>query len=351
MKQRDLSLDILRILACFMVVLMHSPLPSEHANGPFLTGLSYLTAPCIGLFFMVSGALLMPVKTDYFTFLKRRFGKIIVPTVLWSLLYIALNIYNSESEINILQSIASIPLSAQGEGVLWFMYTLAGLYLLAPILSAWVEKASKRELQLILSLWGVTLCYPIFDFFLLTNTSTTGILYFVGGYGGYFLLGCYLKKYPDSLSSVALWGITLCGIGLLLCLKHLGIRFDFYQLFWYESIFIAAFATAIWKLVVYNSSNMSKYKDVIAFVGGGKSKVVLLSNISFGVYFIHILIMRHWLWNMEWIRAISNYPLQCVTIAVLTMLLSTAACIVIAILPRSEWIIGFHLKRNRASTT
>ena len=76
MNQRDTALDIIRLLACFMVVLMHSPMPLVNANGPFLAAMSYFMAPCIGLFFMVSGALLLPVKTDYFTFLRRRFGKI-----------------------------------------------------------------------------------------------------------------------------------------------------------------------------------------------------------------------------------------------------------------------------------
>lgn len=60
MKERDLSLDIIRIIACVMVVIMHSPMPSSRANGLFLSSLSYFTAPCIGLFFMVSGALLLP---------------------------------------------------------------------------------------------------------------------------------------------------------------------------------------------------------------------------------------------------------------------------------------------------
>lgn len=64
MKQRDITLDMLRIIACMMVVLMHSPIPSSNnANGLLLSSVSYFTAPCIGLFFMVSGALLLPPPT------------------------------------------------------------------------------------------------------------------------------------------------------------------------------------------------------------------------------------------------------------------------------------------------
>ena len=60
MKQRDLSLDLLRIVACVMVVMMHSPIPSDNSDGIILSSLSYFTAPCIGVFFMVSGALILP---------------------------------------------------------------------------------------------------------------------------------------------------------------------------------------------------------------------------------------------------------------------------------------------------
>lgn len=60
MKQRQIHLDILRIIACLMVVLMHSPMLRSDASGLLYSGCYYLTSPCIGLFFMVSGALLLP---------------------------------------------------------------------------------------------------------------------------------------------------------------------------------------------------------------------------------------------------------------------------------------------------
>ena len=52
---RNATLDILRVIAMMMIVLMHSPIPGS-ATGIVLAGISYLTAPGIGLFFMVSGA-------------------------------------------------------------------------------------------------------------------------------------------------------------------------------------------------------------------------------------------------------------------------------------------------------
>lgn len=334
MKGRDTSLDIVRVLACLMVVFMHSPIPSDNASGAFLTALSYVTAPCIGLFFMVSGALLLPVKTDYVTFIKKRFSKIVIPTLLWSLLYISLKLYNSESEINLLQSLVSLPFSAQGEGVLWFMYTLAGLYLLAPILSAWIENATKRELEIVLLLWCVTLCYPLLSFYIWPNTGTTGILYYFTGYAGYFLLGYYLKKYPKSISSIVALGIAFSGLALLGVLKHYSIEYDFYSLFWYESIFIVALAVGIWKAICAIKLRTES------------PLLVKISNLSFGVYLIHILVMRHWLWKEDWIINIASYPLQTIVVAVLTFVISVLACWLISMVPYSQWIIGYRSSRK-----
>ena len=60
MKHRDFSLDLIRIIACLMVVTTHSPLPSADEHSVLLAGVSLVTTPCNALFFMVSGALLLP---------------------------------------------------------------------------------------------------------------------------------------------------------------------------------------------------------------------------------------------------------------------------------------------------
>lgn len=335
-KERNISLDIIRILACFMVVLMHSPIPSENAIGPFLTVLSYITAPCIGLFFMVSGALLLPVKTDYKTFLKKRFSKIVIPTILWSVIYIALRLYYSESEIGLIRQLCSIPFSAQGEGVLWFMYTLSGLYLLAPILSAWVQKASKSELEFVLGLWAVTLCYPLISQLVEINQSETGILYYFTGYAGYFLLGYYLYRYPSNKLLLPSLVISASGGILIIWLKYVGMEFDFYSLFWYQSIFVVALALATW-LIVFE---LSRY-----VTGKYTPMVMRISNISFGIYLVHILIMRRWLWNVTFIHNIGSYILQTVLIAIITFAISSIICAVISHISGSQWIIGHRAKK------
>ena len=91
---RDVSLDLLRVTAIAMVVLMHSPIAGS-ALGAVLATLSYLTAPCIGLLLMVSGALLLGNQSVASDFLRRRFGKIVVPTLFWTVFYLGVRYVNT----------------------------------------------------------------------------------------------------------------------------------------------------------------------------------------------------------------------------------------------------------------
>ena len=69
-KQRILYLDVIRIIACCMIVLMHSPHPQAGNPNYVVVLISFMTAAGIGLFFMVSGALLLPVEMPTMEFLR-----------------------------------------------------------------------------------------------------------------------------------------------------------------------------------------------------------------------------------------------------------------------------------------
>ena len=159
MKERIYYLDVLRCLACLMVIGMHAPLSDVGHTSIFLCADTLFCIPCIGLFFMISGALLLPVQESGIVFIKRRLSKVVLPLLVWTFVGVVINIfrYDFPSE-QIVRTVASIPFSVQGHGVLWFMYPLIGLYLVAPIISAWLQKAGKREIQIFLLLWAVSLC-------------------------------------------------------------------------------------------------------------------------------------------------------------------------------------------------
>lgn len=332
MKERNYNYDIMRVLACIMIICMHAPMPNLNANGIILSTISYFTAPGLCLFFVISGSLLLPIKTDTTTFLKKRLGKVIMPTLVFTILYIILNCINGEQQ-NILRTICSIPFSAQGHGVLWFMYTLIGLYLVAPIISKWLDSASKREVELYLLLWVITLCFPILKLFVGINEGNTGVLYYFSGYIGYLYLGYYLKKYPESISLKKLIIPDIIAIIAPIAFKVMHIEIDFYSMFWDLSIFVALLCTTIYVLI-------SKIK----IKKGGI--VELISNLSFGIYLIHIIVMRFFIWELDFIININNYILQWIMVVGLTFIISCSIAYVISLLPFGDYIIGYK-KQNR----
>jgi surface polysaccharide O-acyltransferase-like enzyme len=327
--KRLLYLDIIRLIACLMVIVMHAPMPGVAAetHGAFLVQSSYLTAPCVPLFFMVSGALLLPCKEGGGAgkYLKNRIGKIIGPALFFSFFYIALS--------GNWWWVWSIPFSAQGHGVLWFVYTLAGLYLLIPIISPWLRSASKGEVELYLGGWFVTLLYPYLCKVFFINTDVTGVLYYFTGYAGYFLFGYYLKNYSISLK----WLITLALAMLPLPMfnKVLGWNLDFYSAFWYLSTPVAMMSAAWFCVMKHLFDRASVYKFWAQ-----------ISNLSFGIYLLHIFVMRTLLWNWRVIQNINNYYLQTVVVVILTFIGSLAISYGIAKLPLAQYIIGHRIKSD-----
>lgn len=331
---RDYSLDILRILACLMVVTMHSPMLGSAENSLFLSSLSYVTAAGVGLFFMISGALLLPVKMDTRPFLKRRFARIAIPTLIWTLFYILIDTFVHDQRFD-LRSVLSMFFSAQGAPVFWFLYTLAGLYLLAPVISRWLFSVSRRELEFYLLLWCISLCYPLIGLVLDINTSVTGILYYFTGYVGYFLLGYYLRIYGDHVKCRWLLPALFVAYIVPAVCKIKAIPVDFYSVFWYLSVFVVIQCVFIWKVVTW----------LVPDKGWPKINHILisLSSLTFGVYLLHFFVIRYCLWTCPFIKGIASYPLQVFVIALLAFLFSVGISFILGLLPIGKFLIGVNL--------
>lgn len=337
MKQRKLYLDVIRILACVMIIAMHAPIPNTGIGNYVLSTDSFLTAPGIGLFIMVSGALLLPVNMSTEQFLKKRFSKIVWPTLFWTLFYYIVAPYTDTVDRGSgLTSFLSIPFSTQFNSVLWFMYMLAGLYLLAPVLSCWLKQASRREIVFYLCLWGITMCYPLIRDYVIVNESHTGILFYFGGYAGYFLLGYYLNKYVN----LSIWkSLVLFVFPLLIAMivKMSGTKVDFYDMFWYLSIFVAMMCIAWFMIVKRMRMTYDNYSQL-------HRGVVVVSNCCFGIYLVHIFIMRSVLWNWSFIQELSGI-VQIGIVTILTFVGSFLITWFISYLPWAGYFIGYKQKR------
>lgn len=338
MKQRDYKLDIVRIVACLMVVLMHSPMPNMDLSSIIAVGNTMITMPCIGLFFIVSGYLLLPVKTSMKDFLTKRLGKVVWPTLVFTLFYIIVNTICDGGDIkSILKQIASIPFGAQGNGVLWFMYTLMGLYLIAPIITPFIEKATRKELEFIIGLWAITLLWPYLMIVLSVNTGIDSILHSFSGYAGYFILGFYLKKYPIRINTFAALLLIVMPFFLYIGFKKMGIELGFEEGFSYLSLPIALMTLSVFLL-------LQKYVRTNKLSLTVRNVISDFSNCSFGIYLLHIFVMRRIIWNMDIIR-FTPPSRAIILIFFLTTILSWAISHMISRFSIGNFIIGYNRKK------
>ena len=218
-KNRNYSLDLLRVIACYLVIQQHA---SEFyyigEGGTVVTGsntfwIGIITTLCrssVPLFVMLSGFLLLPMQDKISTFFRKRFTRIVYPFIAWCVLYAGYYVLSrgdsfSQMALNILH----IPVNFGCEiGHLWYIYMLIGLYLVTPIISPWLQQASKRELEGYLGLWIITTFLPYIHLVypeVLGEAfwNDTPLLYYFTGFIGYFILGYYLKRfgYPSAALS------------------------------------------------------------------------------------------------------------------------------------------------------
>lgn len=340
MKQRIYYLDIVRCLACIMVILMHAPYPGGGVSGTIILPISLFTAPCIGLFFMVSGALLLPTKENGFDFIKKRLSKVLIPLLVWTGVGILLGglFKGFGSPLQLLQTICSIPFSTQGHGVLWFMYVLIGMYLVAPIISPWLERCSQKELKMYLLLWLITMSFPYIKMLLTVNESVTGSYYYFSGYVGYFILGYYLRKYGNGNTWVALFWLPVPFV-LLGISKTFGLSFDLSSHFWYLCLPTVITAWSWFTIIKNAESKIAVLSPKVL------QTVATFSCLSFGIYLMHIYVMRYGLWPLFDKYSIGGGISLAISFGG-TLFISYLLSWAISCLPFANYIIGFKKKKK-----
>ena len=176
-------LDVVRLVAMFTVVCCHSADPFNFYPGEPPANIAEikwwgavygsLLRPCVPLFVMITGALLLPVKGEVAPFYRKRIGRVFWPFLIWSVIYnlfpwitglmgvapeVILDFFPYSGEEVMRQSldvslgyIAQMPFNFSLLDVhMWYIYLLIGLYLYMPVFSAWVEKASRDAFRSLL---------------------------------------------------------------------------------------------------------------------------------------------------------------------------------------------------------
>ena len=153
--------DILRAFATVQVVFLHTSAPLLYNFNTIDLNwwwagniIDSATRPCVPLFFMLSGMLLLGREEPLSLFLKKRLGRILIPFLTWALIY--LFIFNDKKSGSVVDIGVSFFIKFINGPVYyhyWFMYMIILLYLLTPFLRIYVNNAPSQYTEYFLILW------------------------------------------------------------------------------------------------------------------------------------------------------------------------------------------------------
>jgi len=249
-EKRIVFLDYLRLIACFMVMLVHACegfyfdgdgnfFIASLGDAAWVSAIDSAVRACVPLFVITSAFLLFPLKRSTGDFFRRRLARVLVPFLVWSGVYIvwyaldfSKGLDTAAMVTNFKRLAFNFPMTTGGH--LWFVPMLLGLYLAMPLLSPWAEKASEKEVRGWLILWLVTTLFPfirklwsyLFASGIDINSGGTwwahtfgisdfgsmpflwgecawnpfGTFQYVSGFIGYLLLGLWFRKFAPDFS-------------------------------------------------------------------------------------------------------------------------------------------------------
>lgn len=369
-RQRIVFVDYIRVVACFLVMLVHS---SENFYGADSSGLAgnvsmlatdanrfwvafydgFCGRICVPLFIIVSAYLLVPMAegTTMRSFYRRRFGHILPPMLIFMLLYTFLPLlWGQMSWEQSLTDLRLLPFNFPSmSGHLWFMYPLISLYLIIPVVSPWLRQAPATDKRLFLllflastlvpwlvrwvgsDLWGWCFWNPYF-----------GMLYYCSGYLGYLVLAHYIRFHLGWSRNRRLKVGAACFI--------VGAAFTAWS-FWTVGVPGRVVDTPMlewsWEFCTPNVV-LATFGAFLLFSCIEQREaprwITEVSRLSFGMYLMHMFFLS----NIApiFVAGDQAHPLLPVWISIPCIALLTYLCCVvtskiISLLPGSKWIIGY----------
>jgi surface polysaccharide O-acyltransferase-like enzyme len=288
--------DLMRGVAIALVVVIHVSGQLTGAWGKIPTD-QWIIADIYGgtarvavpLFFMISGYLLLPRSESLRDFYAKRMMKILIPLVVWSLIYLGwyCGTHPGTCSPALLWKMLLPP---GGYYHLWFLYSLLSIYLILPLLRLMIRAETERTI-----LWYLVMLWLIFQPIITTANTfwNAGIRFappLTTGFVCFFVLGYLLGEIPLSrnriLLSVAAWviGTLITILGTYVRTRSAG-QFDgFFYDFVSPNVILASAATFL-LLRWLSDRKPFTYPNVLSIIRS-------LATGAFGIYLIHVIVIE-----------------------------------------------------------
>lgn len=352
--ERIVFLDYLRAIACYMVIMVHTCEAFyfnldgiSFANNTDRLWVSFVDSAlraCVPLFVMTSAYLLIPLKDDLVNFFKRRFIRVLIPFIVWALIYSLLPLSWGEISWSESRNYLTTFLYNFTENSIhfWYIYMLIGLYIFMPIISPWLKQVGKKEELFFLCLWFLTtfmnyikLLVPNGEVFGECSWNDFHMVYYNAGYIGYLIMAHYIRTYINWN-----WSTTLKVAIPLFLVGYFTSVAGFYNL----SLTSADpyIVEQPWRFCTPNCAMMTfalfiVFKKITLGTGFIYKCISSISRLSYGIYLMHYMLLTL---IYKWLTPYLNTPETIFGVTTVTFIACYALSWLLQKLPKGKYIVG-----------
>jgi surface polysaccharide O-acyltransferase-like enzyme len=175
---------------------------------------------------------------------------------------------------------------------LWYLYVLAGIYLLTPILRVTIANADESIVKYFVILWVVGVAIIPF-FHLFTTFELNSNVFTLTGYVGFFVLGTYLvtvRMRRSTLSILIILATALTAVGTYaLAATGAGTGMYFLQQYFSPTVILASVMAFLLLLTI---KPPSAQKEPATSPSKVNRLIKLISQNTLGIFFIHVMIIE-----------------------------------------------------------
>ncbi len=338
-KKRDISLDVINIIACVLVISLHHN-GMVHSFEDTIRWRQSLAVECIGycavpLFLMISGANLIGYPDKYSTkvFFQKRIVRTFVPWLFWSIVILILNVHLGLLEIEpfSFRNIVDLIINYKVESVYWFFGTLFACYPAIPVLSAF-----RRDRKM---LWYIALLNFIFLSLLPVINQWLGLSWsldipVIGSTILFFILGyLFYTERPAKRQRILIYAAGVFGLAFRwIYTYHFSVirqttdtTIKGYIRF--HSVFYACAVFVLLNQIGWNRLLPEWMKKAVTW----------LSGCSFGIFLIHRRVMY---FEMKWFRMNGHRLAWRTVFIIVTYLVCLTIVTVLRKIKVLKWTVG-----------
>ena len=288
-KYRNINLDLLKVLACVGVVLLHTTMGGFKETGSWnlLTYLYYLGTYSIPLFFMVNGYLLLGKREITYSYILQKVKWILITVSSWTFI---VWLFKRDFTENLIKKIVGSLIQKGYFFQFWFFGALMIIYICLPILKKFLN--SKRSYLYILSillviglifeLTNIVLQMPIQTYVIQTFRLWTWFFYYIlGGFIAQFDKDIINNRFKRWMKVIVVLLFLVSPLILFFLAKTT--YHNFFAEYFYDILFVKVVSLGIFLTIFSLVLNQDSNKWII-----------FLSNQTMGVFIMHTYIMKVW---------------------------------------------------------